>query len=143
MVPAYSRYHLNFYLYLYLIVLCYLPDSSYFYHRQQNSIVKMSTFHIHRDSKTGQIWPCSRIVAETGLPRYKGKDGPVLSVALHCLTGKLILRQAANLALGSKITIGSTILLRLEICIVIVHHTYRSRHLLKSRIKKIIGAPAA
>src|ERR1051326_7275501 len=117
---------LIFYLYLNLIILRYLPYPSHFYHRQQNSIAEMSTFHIHRDGKTGQVRPRSRVVAETGLSRYKGKHGPVLGIALHCLADKLSLRQTANLTLGSKITIGSSIVLRLEICIVVVHHIYRS-----------------
>ena len=120
MVSTSGRYHLNFY--LYLIVLCYLPIPSFFHHRQQNSVIEMSTFHIDCDGKTGQVWSCSRIVAETGLPRYKGEDRSILDVTLHCLPGKLILRQAANLAMGSKIIIGSSIVLRLEICVVVVHH---------------------
>ena len=120
MVSTPGRYHLNFY--LYLIVLCYLPIPSFFHHREQNSVIEMSTFHIDCDGKTGQVWSCSRIVAETGLPRYKGEDRSILDVTLHCLPGKLILRQAAHLALRSKIIIGSSIVFRLEICIVFVHH---------------------
>ena len=120
MVSALSGCHLIFY--LYLIVLCYLPIPSYFHHGEQNSVVEMSAFHIHCDGKTGQVWSCGRIVCETGLRWYKGKNRSILSITLSSLPGKLILCQAANLTLGSKVTIGSSIVLRLEICIVLVYH---------------------
>src|SRR5947199_9675435 len=108
--------------YLYLIVLCYLPIPSYFHNGEQNSVVETSTFHIDRDGNTRQVWSGSGIVSETGLPRYKGEVRSILGVTLRWLPDKLVLRQAANLALGRKITIGSSIVLRLEICIVVVCH---------------------
>src|SRR5438132_12376110 len=91
---------------LYLFVLYYFPVRSHFTHCEQDSVIEMSTFHGHRDGETRQVWSCSRIVTETGLPWYKRENRPILGITLLCLCGKLILRQPANLALGSKIAIG-------------------------------------
>src|SRR5947208_13709307 len=111
MVSTPGRYHLNFY--LYLIVLCYLPIPSFFHHREQNSVVETITFYIDCDGKTGQVWSCGRIVAETGLHRYKGEDRSRLVVTLCWLPGKLILRQPASEAVRGESIRASSIVWRL------------------------------
>ena len=108
--------------YLYLVVLYYFPVPSHFTQRKQNCVFEMSTFHIHRDGETRQVWSRSWIVTVTGLPWYKRENRPILSITLPCPAGKLILRQPTNLTLGSEITIGGGIVLGLDICIVVVHH---------------------